>query len=305
MHVFAQEVDRDYLAAVDNIIIKQEWVEAAIDAHVKLNIRPGVERVAGQDIADGGGDKNALAIRHGIILRHCDHWAGEAGDAPGIGRPVMIEQGVRELFYDSVGVGAGYKTGVNNLKNQGTWPQSIAVYPWSGAGEVLDPTQPIIPGDPDSPKNEDQYANLKAQSWFRLRTRFIKTFRAVRHGEKFEPVELISLDSRMPRLHELKSELSQAVHKVSGTGKTLVDKCPEQALDRQTWQTPLLSATIPILRPVAFSARSLWAYSPFPENLNLRPSQDQPDISARTWIRIWRMRFVWPRPRSARRYFRA
>jgi phage terminase large subunit len=226
LHVFAQEVDRDYLASVDNIIIKQEWVEAAIDAHVKLNIRPTTERVAGQDIADGGGDKNALAIRHGIILRHCDHWAGEAGDAPGIGRPVMIEQGVRELFYDSVGVGAGYKTGVNNLKNQGTWPQAIAVYPWSGAGDVLDPKQPIIPGDPDSPKNEDQYANLKAQSWFRLRTRFIKTFRAVRHGEKFEPVELISLDSRMPRLHELKSELSQAVHKVSGTGKTLVDKTP-------------------------------------------------------------------------------
>ena len=199
LHVFAQEVDRDCLASVDNIIIKQEWVEAAIDAHIKLNIRPSVERIAGQDIADGGGDKNALAIRHGIILRYCDHWAGEAGDAPGIGRPVMIEQGVRELFYDSVGVGAGYKTGVNNLKNQGTWPQSIAVYPWSGAGDVLDPKQPIIPGDPDSPKNEDQYANLKAQSWFRLRTRFIKTFRAVRHNEKFEPVELISLDCEIAR----------------------------------------------------------------------------------------------------------
>lgn len=53
LHVFAQEVDRDYLASVDNIIIKQEWVEAAIDAHIKLNIRPSVERIAGQDIADG------------------------------------------------------------------------------------------------------------------------------------------------------------------------------------------------------------------------------------------------------------
>ena len=227
LHVFAQEVDRDYLSAVDNIIIKQEWIEAAIDAHVKLNIKPGIDRVAGQDIADGGGDKNALAIRHGIILRHCDHWAGEAGDAPGIGRPVMIEQGVRELFYDSVGVGAGYKTGVNNLKNQGTWPKAIDVYPWSGAGEVLDPDKPIIPGDRDSPKNAGQYANLKAQSWFRLRTRFIKTFKAVRHGEKFDPVDLISIDSRIPRLHELKMELSQATHKINGTGKTLVDKLGE------------------------------------------------------------------------------
>ena len=30
LHVFAQEVDRDYLSAVDNIIIKQEWIEAAM-----------------------------------------------------------------------------------------------------------------------------------------------------------------------------------------------------------------------------------------------------------------------------------
>lgn len=226
LHIFAQEVDRDYAASIDNIVIKQEWVDAAIDAHLKLNIKPGTDRVAGQDIADGGGDKNALACRHGIILRHCDHWAGEAGDAPSVGLPVLIEQGIRELFYDSIGVGAGYKTGVNNLKTQGTWPKAIEVFPWSGAAAVLDQDKPIIPEDRESPTNKDQYANLKAQSWFRLRTRFIKTFKAVRNGETFPQNELISLDSKIPRLHELKLELSQAVHKINGTGKTLVDKTP-------------------------------------------------------------------------------
>lgn len=92
---------------------------------------------------------------------------------------------------------------------------------------MLDPDKPIIPGDRDSPKNASQYANLKAQSWFRLRTRFIKTYKAVRHGEKFDPVDLISINSRIPRLHELKMELSQATHKINGTGKTLVDKLGE------------------------------------------------------------------------------
>ena len=37
-HVFAQEVDRNYAASVDGVIIAAEWVKAAIDAHVKLSI---------------------------------------------------------------------------------------------------------------------------------------------------------------------------------------------------------------------------------------------------------------------------
>ena len=65
----------------------------------------------------------------------------------------------------------GYKTGLNNLKNEGDVARkAIDVYPWSGAGEVLDPDKPIIPGDRDSPKNADQYVVTEAQSWFRLRT---------------------------------------------------------------------------------------------------------------------------------------
>lgn len=226
LHVFAQEIDRDYASSIDNIIIRPEWVEAAVDAHIKLGIKPMVDKVAGQDIADGGGDKNALAIRHGVILTYCDHWAGLADDAPSIAKPPCIEFGVKMLYYDSVGVGVGFRAGMKKI----AWPESIKVHAWSGADSVLDPDRPVIPGDRDSPKNEDQYLNLKAQAWFRLRNRFIKTYNAVRNGEKFDHNELISLDSKLPRLHELKMELSQAVHKPSANGKTMVEKKPNGAL---------------------------------------------------------------------------
>jgi hypothetical protein len=227
LHIFAQEVDRDYSSAIERVIIPSIWVRAAIDAHVKLGVVPTGEHVAGQDIADGGGDKNALAIRHGILLQHISAWGGEAGDSPGTSLPVCIEHHVNELFYDSIGVGAGFKTGANTLRDQGAIPDSMEIIPWNAASSPQDPEKHIIDGDDQSPLNEDQYGNLKAQSWFRLRTRFAKTYKAVIEGEAFDPEEIISLPSTLPNLHALTMELSQAVYKYSANGKTIVDKVGE------------------------------------------------------------------------------
>ena len=225
LHLFAQEVDRDYSGSVDRVIIHADWVRAAVDAHLKLAFGDDGEKVAGQDVADDGGDRNALVIRHGVILCYAEHWGGEAGEAAKVAVSACTEHGARELYYDSIGVGAGFKVGINNL----TLPNGLKVYPWDAGASPLDPTKNIIPGDRQSPTNEDQYANLKAQSWWRLRTRFYKTFRAVNHGETYDPAELISLDSTLPKLHELMMELSQPVHKYNAVGKVLVDKKPEGA----------------------------------------------------------------------------
>lgn len=230
LHIFAQEVDRDYSGSVERVIIKAEWVKAAIDAHIKLNFSDDGMRVAGQDVADGGGDKNALAIAYGVVLRHVEHWGGEAGDAARAAIPSCIEHRVSEIYYDSIGVGAGFKTEINNMKERGNFPASIRVFPWNGGGEVLEPDEHIIRGDSQSPTNYDQYANLKAQGWWRLRARFYKTYRAIVHGDVYAPEELISLDSRMPHLHQLCMELTQAIHKYNTKGKTLVDKKPAGSL---------------------------------------------------------------------------
>jgi phage terminase large subunit len=103
----------------------------------------------------------------------------------------------------------------------------MRVLAWNAGGAVLDPDKPSIKGDSKSVLNKDQYKNLKAQAWYRLRTRFSKTFRAVRHGESFEPDELVSIDSTIPLLHQLKMELSQPVRKQNDVGKFTVDKKPD------------------------------------------------------------------------------
>jgi len=230
VHLFRQEVDRDYAGSQQRVIIHPEWVRAAIDAHIKLGIKAQGVKVAGQDVADGGADRNALAIFHGIVLRFCDHWGGDADEAAAVSIPTCIELGVDELYYETTGVGAGFKGGINALKRDGAIPSRLRVLPWNPAGKPLDPDDPCIPGDPQSPTNSEQYGNIKAQGYFRLRARFHKTYRAVMYGERFQEGELISIDSRIGRLHELVTELSQPVHKTGLSGKTIVDKKPEGAM---------------------------------------------------------------------------
>ncbi len=229
LHIFAQEVDCDYAGSIDGVIIKPEWIRASVDAHLKLGIKASGMKIAGQDVADGGGDKNALAIMHGIVLRFCDYWGGEADAAAFVSVPACIELGVDELYYESTGVGAGFKGGINAIKAQGGIPSRLKVYPWNPAGNPMDFDEPCIPGDMESPTNGEQYKNMKAQGYFRLRARFYKTWRAVVYGDKFPENELISLDSRIPRLQELMMELAQPVHKLSTNGKTMVDKKPNGA----------------------------------------------------------------------------
>jgi phage terminase large subunit len=243
LHIFAQEVERDYSGSRVGIIIKAEWVRACIDADKILAARlPEAHRaeylaswrrfdnVAGQDIADGGNDRNALVGRHGRILDFGAHWGGEAGEAADIAVPTCGEKGFTELYYDCIGVGAGFKTGVNQLKQKPNWPPRLRVYKWDASAAPLDPEDHIIPGDEQSPTNEDQYGNLKAQSWFRARAMFYKTWRAVTKGAIYPVGELISISSEMEHIHELVMELSQPVSKTSAsTGKTIVDKKPEGA----------------------------------------------------------------------------
>ncbi len=228
-HIWAQEVDRDYSGAVLGVIIPQLWVKAAIDAHIKLGWQPEGSKRAMQDVADGGGDKNGLVIMHGNVYVYADHWSGEAGEAAKLAVPICNERGVSELYWDSVGVGTGFKVQINTMKESASWNRNLRVFPWNGGGKPLDPDSPSIPGDYQSPLNKDQYKNLKAQSWFRTRSKFYKTYMAVTKGEKYPHSELISISSDIKYLHEFCLELSQPVRKMNEEGKTIVDKKPDGA----------------------------------------------------------------------------
>jgi phage terminase large subunit len=232
LHLFAQEVDRDYSGAIQGVIIPQMWVKAAVDAHIKLGLEEEMSKGtvrAMQDVADGGGDKNALVAGPGVICKFADHWGGEAGAAARRAVPHCTEQSVRDLYYDCIGVGVGFKTEINTMMKEDGWPPELRLHPWDAGLPPLRPDQPCIKGDPKSPKNKDEYKNMKAQAWMSARARFYKTYQAVVHGKIYPADEMVSIDSTIPRLHELCLELSQAVRKDNDVGPTVVDKKPKGA----------------------------------------------------------------------------
>lgn len=226
LHIFAQEVDRDYSASVEGIIIPDKWVKAAIDAHLKLKFKAEGERCAGLDVADEGGDKNALVTRHGVVMHFAEAWGeGDTGQTARKAVSICNSNNIDTLYYDAIGVGAGIKAETNRLSDAQSLGR-LKVYPWVASAEVLEPDGFIIPYDDKSPTNKDFFKNLRSQSWWRLRIRFEKTYRAITQGDKYEPEELISLPSTLTNLHQLTQELSQVVYKHDMAGKVMIDKKP-------------------------------------------------------------------------------
>ena len=237
-HIFAQEVERNYSASIEGIVIKPEWVEACIGAKEKLlalgqNSAARMDDggwIAAMDVADEGLDTNALGARKGVELKEVHEWpdrdpASAARQAIGM----CGGTGKIEMHYDCIGVGAGVKGEANRLKQDKLWPTNIKLVPWNAAHGPINPLGRVIEGDEESPMNDDFYANLKAQGWWELGKRAWRTWRAVTQGVRYEPEELMSISPDLPApiLRKIREELSQPVAKKNTKLKMIIDKKPE------------------------------------------------------------------------------
>lgn len=235
-HIFAQEVDRNYAAAVSNTVITYEWILAAVDAHIKLPwLAEALEAhkdewTAGLDVADEGNDRNALTLRQYVVWRQVDEW-GERDPGISARKAVLAcrpHAGNITCQYDCIGVGAGVKTEYNRLATDDgvVDARRIPFIPWNAGAAVEMPFERIIPDDRESLQNKDFFDNLKAQAWWSIRTRFYKTYKAVTEGVKYNPDELISIDSSMQLLEQVKKELMQPTIGYSSRLKMLIEKKP-------------------------------------------------------------------------------
>lgn len=237
-HVFAQEVDRNYSAAVQNTIIAYEWIKAAIDAHKRipvLMVDLPETWGAGLDVADEGMDRNALALRQWVIVRDVREWGARdpgvtAREAMDVCRPY---RGI-QVQYDNIGMGTNVKSEYNRLVDEGVIkPEHMMFVGWNAGAEVINKYDRIIPDDDESLYNKDFFGNFKAQAWWSLRSRFYKTWRvitALNAGEVppfYAAEELISLDGSMTLLHQLCKELAQPTRGKSTGLRTIVDKTPD------------------------------------------------------------------------------
>lgn len=235
----AQEVDMDFNASVEGVIIPQEHVQAAIDAHLALGIEPSGERRAALDIADEGTDNNAWATARGVLLDHIEEWSGKGSN---LFHTAVRSFGLCDQFeltdeiYDADGMGAfmrGDAEQINEARkkdasDRGRPPRVITISPFWGSGEVQRKDSPIHPRA--NRTNGDYYENLKAQSWGHLQHRFRETWRARNVPDyKYDPNDIISISSSIPAKvrTKLTIELSQPTWGPNKIGKMVVNKKPD------------------------------------------------------------------------------
>lgn len=249
--IIAQELDLNYQGSVEGVVIPSEWIQSAIDAHVKLKINPSGIKKFGFDVADEGKDLNALAGRHGIVVNYLQTWSGKDSDLYSTVKKVFEVCYLRDYWivdYDADGLGAGVRGDAKNI-NDNSDAEEINFTAFWGSGGVINPdADPFAEDgsarDRQAPRtNLDFFANRKAQAWWHLRKRFQKTHRAIcqvremeKNGDVYNPVDklfdadgLISIASTTKDYLTLIMELSQPTYKLNDAGKLIINKKPNGA----------------------------------------------------------------------------
>lgn len=241
--IVAQELDLNYNASAEGIIIPADWIQAAVDAHLVLGWEPTGQKRGALDIADEGRDKNSFAGSHGTILTNLSEWSGKGSDIFETcmkAATLYDEWDLDGMVNDADGLGAGARGDfriINEQRKRNSWGE-IEVEEFHGQGEIIDKEKPF---DPNGSKRKerlqkDLFYNRKAQGWWHLRRRFQYTFRmvtAIKNGieppVRYTPDQMISIRGDLPMLGKLTTELSQPTYSMTSDGKILVDKSPDGA----------------------------------------------------------------------------
>lgn len=196
-------------------IIKPAWIEAAVDAHINLGFTASGRKRVGFDVADDGADSNANCFAYGSVVLAIEEWQGEdVISSAQLTHTNAVKWQADEIIYDSIGVGAGVKAEYKRLETG-----RILCTGFNAGSAVFEPEEYYT----QDKKNGDMFANIKAQSWWLLRDRFYKTWRAVEYGDVYSEDEMISLSSDIQGLEYLKAELSRPRVDHDNNGKVRVE----------------------------------------------------------------------------------
>ena len=202
----------------DQAVIKRSWIEAAIDAHIKLDLDLSGSNTIGYDVADSGEDKNAIAQFSGAICEYVEEWKAPEDELnkSALRAWSFVKQG--NLIYDSIGVGAHVGS---TLKKEGHSNH----FKFNAGDAVFNPNREY------SPKitNKQKFENLKAQAWQDVADRLRNTFNAVNKGMKFSESELISISSGIQGIEALKTELCSPHKDYSKRGLDMVESKKDMA----------------------------------------------------------------------------
>lgn len=206
---WASQYEIDYAASIAGIAIPAKWVRAAVNllhpAHATGPI------LAGFDVAEEGKDFCVVIIRRGPIVSEVIHsWGGvNPTESAGRARRIAEEAKVEQLAYDALSVGAGIT---------GPWQTAEIPLKFSATGVKAGGT-PTEDYWPDGTTSKDKFKNLRAEMWWKLRSRFEKAWEYKEKGVQHPVSEMISIPNHPQLIAELSAPLAQHTE----TGKIQIE----------------------------------------------------------------------------------
>ena len=201
-------------------VIKRSWVEAAVDAHKKLDLElEAGQKIMGFDPADGGEDKNATTYRKGRVTMGIDRWAGEENKINDSIKRVYnsaIDNRIPTIVYDAIGIGTSTGATIrdqNELKKTNVKPIAF-----NAGGKVLQKNKKFQ----DAVKNKDYFKNLKAQLWGNVAAMLEETWKA-QNGKTFDSSKVISIDSGCKDIETLIEQLTTPRKEYDASGRMKVE----------------------------------------------------------------------------------
>jgi phage terminase large subunit len=209
----------------EGTVIKRSWIEASIDAHLKLGFEMEGRKVIGFDVADDGEDACANVFSHGSVALWCEEWRAKEDELLKSCSRTFQNAALRgaEIRYDSIGVGASSGAKFDELNQARGRFEKIRYAKFNAGSAVEHPEDFYVSDRMDRIKNKDYFCNLKAQSWWNIADRFRNTYNAINRGEKYPTDELISISRDMPNLEKLKNELSIPKRDFDKNGRVKVE----------------------------------------------------------------------------------
>jgi phage terminase large subunit len=225
---FDREYGCDFLAGNADQMIKQAWLDAATDAHVKLGIVPTGRRYGGLDIGAGGDDANAFAVVHGgMLVEHVEIWPSSVDQFKECEKAMRLaeQHGVFRFAGDAVGVGAGLEGTIKQInarrkavadarKDSNSATDYFAAAAHIGMDSFKSSESPVFPQRKYRPGSkdlvEDILPNRKSQGYDDLARRLEITFNAVTvPGYRYDRHDIVSFASGNPTHNQLMQELAQ------------------------------------------------------------------------------------------------
>jgi phage terminase large subunit len=205
--------------SVENALVMAEWFDACIDAHLKIGFKPLGLRMAAHDPSDLGGDAKGMATRHGSVVTGL--WLMPSGDVNEGGdwaANLALGNGVDTFTWDCDGMGVA----LNRQFATAFHGKQIAVSMFKGS-EIPDTPEALFnPSSLTSISNQKTWKevcrNKRAQYYLKLRERIYNTYRMVKYGDHSDVENLISFDSSLEYLKQLRSELCRMPIKPNNNG---------------------------------------------------------------------------------------